>query len=154
MPTDFSALRAPEILKTFEIRPVRATFSCFYGSQSHPIACEHALDDLLTLASCYYHSIFWGCPQLEDGERRMDIRHSQPTLFCPFRPHFQTLFFRSLRILTLSLHKYPYTNLQTILPLIAFCFWLCYNVPAYRIVIFLSYYFFILPIISSRQRSP
>ena len=31
MSTDFSALRAPKILKTFEIRPNRATFSCFTG---------------------------------------------------------------------------------------------------------------------------
>ena len=29
--TDFSALRAPKILKTFEIRPNRATVSCFTG---------------------------------------------------------------------------------------------------------------------------
>ena len=31
----------------------------FYGSQSHPIACEHALYDLLTLASFYYGSKEW-----------------------------------------------------------------------------------------------
>ena len=29
----------------------------FYGSQSHPIACEHALYDLLTLASNYETTI-------------------------------------------------------------------------------------------------
>ena len=39
MPTDCSALHAPAILKTFEIRPVRASFSCFTGPK---VMCFHA----------------------------------------------------------------------------------------------------------------
>ena len=49
--TDCSALRASTILKIFKIRPNRAAFSCFYGSQSHVYSCKHESHDLLTLAS-------------------------------------------------------------------------------------------------------
>ena len=35
--TDCSAFHAPAILKTFEIRPGRTTFSCFYGLHRHTV---------------------------------------------------------------------------------------------------------------------
>ena len=50
--TDCSALRASTILKIFKIRPNRAAFSCFYGSQSHVYSCKHESHNLLTPASC------------------------------------------------------------------------------------------------------
>lgn len=52
-------------------RPVRAAFSCFYGSQIHPTACRHALYDLLTLASNHYRIInfsFILCQMVEIGD--------------------------------------------------------------------------------------
>ena len=47
--TDCYALCALAILKTFEIRPNRATFSCFCGSQGHGFSCKHETHDLGTL---------------------------------------------------------------------------------------------------------
>jgi len=43
------AVRTFEILKTFEIRPIRTTFSCFSGPQSHAFSCEHDTHDFLSL---------------------------------------------------------------------------------------------------------
>ena len=44
---DCSALRAPAILKTFEIRPFRAAFSCFAGPKviSYKKAIQNAIDN-------------------------------------------------------------------------------------------------------------
>ncbi len=39
--------------KNIQNPPYRATFSCFFGSQSHVLTCKHVIHDLLTLASCY-----------------------------------------------------------------------------------------------------
>ena len=39
--------------KNIQNPPYRATFSCFFGSQSHVLTCKHVIHDLLTLAS--YH---------------------------------------------------------------------------------------------------
>ena len=60
--TDFSALRAPEILKTFEIAHFsekNGSFSCFYGSQSRAFSCKHDKHDLLTLASLILYYQDW-----------------------------------------------------------------------------------------------
>ena len=53
IPTDCFAQCAHTILKTFEIRPGWATFSCFCGSQSHNYSCRHEYYDLSTLGIIY-----------------------------------------------------------------------------------------------------
>ena len=47
IPTDCSALCAPAILKTFEIRPFRAAFSCFAGPKviSYKKSTQNAMDN-------------------------------------------------------------------------------------------------------------
>ena len=70
--TDCYALRALAFLKTFEIRPIRATFSCFTGpirslirfankspSSIHVFSCKHETHDLLTLVSLYNLASFY-----------------------------------------------------------------------------------------------
>ena len=52
--TDCSALRAPAILKTFEIRPFRAAFSCFAGPKVILFHASMKKYDLLTLVSQLY----------------------------------------------------------------------------------------------------
>ena len=44
--------------KNIQNPPDRATFSCFFGSQSHVLACKHVIHDLLTLASYYLFASF------------------------------------------------------------------------------------------------
>ena len=56
IPTDHSALRAPVILKHLKSAHFPAEsgyFSVFCGSQSHVLACKHAIHALLTLASSH-----------------------------------------------------------------------------------------------------
>ena len=50
--TDCSAFHAPAILKTFEIRPVRATFSCFTGPK---VMLFHASMKRITFWPWYHH---------------------------------------------------------------------------------------------------
>ena len=51
IPTDCYALCALAILKTFEIRPIRATFSCFTGPKVILFHASMKKYDLLTLVS-------------------------------------------------------------------------------------------------------
>lgn len=53
-----STLCAPSIHKTWEIRPIRTTFSCFVDPKGHTFVCEHETYDLLTLVSYYYTTNF------------------------------------------------------------------------------------------------
>ena len=50
--TDCFAFHAPAILKTFEIRPIRATFSCFTGPK---VMLFHASMKRITFWPWYHH---------------------------------------------------------------------------------------------------
>ena len=82
IPTDCSALRAPAILKTFEIRPFRAAFSCFAGPKVIFFHASMKKYDLLTLVS--YHEL----PDKWASRRFFRALHSQNRLKHSKSAHF------------------------------------------------------------------